>query len=298
MIRIAISLFGMQNWFGGDFAPILDIARIADRKGVDQVNVVDHVIMSEDTGKYPYGRFPAAPSTPWYEPVTVLAAVAGATERIRLSSGIIISPLRPAVLLAKQLATLDVISRGRIEIGLGTGWQKQEYDACGVPWERRFARMWEQVRVCRELWSKAPASFEGDTVSFKQLYSTPFTVQKHVPLWFGIEPTPRNAERIAELGDGWLPMERDPDKLREPIARLQAAFKARGRDPRQLTVRTGLRPVFRSDRTVDLDATLAQIPAVVAAGINVIDFMPAVYCQGPSEVEAFFERIVSLKSNY
>jgi probable F420-dependent oxidoreductase len=298
MIRIAISLFGIQNWFGGDFAPMLEIARIADRKGVDQVNVVDHVVMSEETDKYPYGRFPATPSTPWYEPITVLAAVAGATEKIRLSSGIIISPLRPAVLLAKQLATLDVISRGRIEVGLGTGWQRQEYDACGIPWERRFQRMWEQVAVCKELWSKAPTSFEGETVSFKQLYSTPFPVQKHVPLWFGVAPNPRNIERIAELGDGWLPMERDPEKLKAPIAALHAAFKARGRDPKTLTVRTGLRPVFRTDRSVDLDSTLAQLPAVVAAGVNVIDFMPAVYCRGPEEAESFFERIVNLRTKY
>lgn len=298
MIKIAISIFGLQNWFGGDFAAVLDVVRIADRKGVDQVNVVDHVIMSEETDKYPYGKFPVAPSAPWYEPLTVLAAVAGATEKIRLSTGIVISPLRPAVLLAKQLATLDVISRGRIEIGLGTGWQRQEYDACGVPWERRFARMWEQVRVCKELWSKAPASFEGEIVSFKQLYSTPFPLQKHVALWFGVEPTPRNVERIAELGDGWLPMERDPEKLKAPIAALQAAFKARGRDPKSLTVRTGLRPVFRADRSVDLDATLAQVPAVIAAGVNIIDFMPAVYCKGPKEVGSFFERIVSLKNQY
>jgi probable F420-dependent oxidoreductase len=298
MMRIAISPFGLQNWFGGDYAGVLDVARIADRAGIDQFNVVDHVIMSEDTGKYPYGRFPSTPEAPWYEPITVLAAVAGATQRIRLSTGIVISPLRPAVLLAKQLATLDVISRGRVEIGLGTGWQRQEYDACGVPWERGFARMWEQVRVCKELWSKAPASFEGETVSFKRLYSTPFPVQKLMTLWFGIAPTDRNVEGIAELGDGWLPMERDPVKLKPVIAKLQAAFGKRGRDPKTLTVRTGLRPVFRSDRTVDLDATLAQMPAMADAGVNIIDFNVSVFCKQMSDLEPFFKRIVELKSKY
>jgi probable F420-dependent oxidoreductase len=298
MIKIALSVFGLQNLYGGDFAGVLDVARIADRTGIDQINVVDHVIMSEETDKYPYGRFPAAPSYPWYEPVTVLAAIAGATERIRLSTGVIISPLRPAVLLAKQLATLDVLSRGRVEVGLGTGWQKQEYDACGVPWERRFARMWEQVAVCQELWSKAPVSFHGETVSFTQLYSTPFPVQKRVPLWFGVAPTERNVERIAELGDGWLPMERDPAKLREPIARLRAAFEARGRDPRTLTVRTGLRPVFRADRTADLDATLEQIPSALEAGVNIIDFGLTIFCKQPAEVEPFLQRLAAIKSKY
>ena len=298
MIKIAISVFGLQNLYGGDFAGIIEVARIADRKGIDQINVVDHVIMSEETGKYPYGRFPAAPSYPWYEPVTVLAAVAGATERIRLSTGVIISPLRPAVLLAKQIATLDVLSRGRVEIGLGTGWQKQEYDACGVPWERRFTRMWEQVAVCKELWSKAPVSFAGETVSFTQLYSTPFPVQKHLPLWFGVAPTERNIQRIAEVGDGWLPMERDPAKLREPIAKLRAAFQARGRDPQTLTVRTGLRPVFRADRSADLDATLAQIPAVLEVGVNVIDFGLTVFCKEAKDVQPFLERIAAIKAKY
>lgn len=298
MIRIGIGLFGLQNWFNGDFSGALEVARIADRKGIDQLNVVDHVIMSENTDKYPYGKFPATPAYPWYEPITVLAAMAGATERIRLSTGIVISPLRPAVLLAKQLATLDVISRGRVEIGLGTGWQKEEYDACGVPWEGRFARMWEQVSVCKTLWSKPPVSFEGKTVSFKELYSTPFPVQQHMPFWFGVAPTQRNLERIAELGDGWLPMERDPAKLKEPIARLHAAFKARGRDPKTVTVRTALKPVFRPDRSADLEATLAQMPAMVEAGVNVIEFSPVVYCKGVSDLEPVFERIVALKGKY
>jgi probable F420-dependent oxidoreductase len=298
MIRIGIGLFGIHNWFGGDFSGALEVVRIADRKGVDQVNVVDHVIMSENTDKYPYGKFPAPPAYPWYEPITVLAAIAGATQRIRLSTGVVISPLRPAVLLAKQLATLDVLSRGRVEIGLGVGWQKEEYDACGVPWEGRFGRMWEQVRVCKELWSKAPVSFEGRTVSFKQLYSTPFPVQAHMPMWFGVAPTERNLGRIAELGDGWLPMDRDPAKLKDPIARLRAAFKARGRDPMTATVRTALAPVFRADRTADLDATLARMPAMIDAGVNLIEFNPTMYCQGMNELEPFLDRIVALREKY
>lgn len=298
MIRIGIGLFGLQNWFDGDFSGALEVARIADRKGIDQINVVDHVIMSENTDKYPYGKFPAPLSFPWYEPITVLAAVAGATERIRLSTGVVISPLRSAVLLAKQLATLDVMSRGRVEIGLGTGWQREEYDLSGIPWEGRFTRMWEQVAVCKELWSKAPASFEGKTVSFKQLYSTPFPVQKHMQIWFGVAPTARSIERIAELGDGWLPMERDPAKLKEPIARLHAAFKARGRDPKTATVRSALRPVFRADRSADLEATLAQMPAMVDAGVNLIEFSPVVFCQGVNDLDPFFERIVALKEQY
>ncbi|HLS80033.1 MAG TPA: LLM class flavin-dependent oxidoreductase, partial [Steroidobacter sp.] len=164
MVQVAIGIYGLQQWYGGDFAPVVDLARIADEAGVDQVSITDHVVMGENVDKYPYGRFPSPLDFPWFEPLTVLAAIAGATRRIRLSTGVLIAPLRPAVLLAKQLATLDVMSRGRVSIGLGLGWQKEEYDAAGVPWEGRYTRLEEQIRVCKLLWSEAPASFKGSTV--------------------------------------------------------------------------------------------------------------------------------------
>ena len=112
-MRLAMGLFGLQQWFGGDFAAVVDLARVADEKGVDQVSLTDHVVMGERVDRYPYGTFPVPLDTPWYEPVTVLAAIAAATRRIRLSTGILISPLRPAVLLTKQLATLDGIGDAR-----------------------------------------------------------------------------------------------------------------------------------------------------------------------------------------
>ena len=117
----------------------------------------------------------------------MLAVLAGVTQRIRLSTGVVIAPLRSAVLLAKQLATLDVMSRGRVSIGLGVGWQKEEYDASGVPWEGRYTRLIEQLRVCRLLWSEAPASFRGETVSFEKIHAYPRPLQPGgVPIWLGL----------------------------------------------------------------------------------------------------------------
>ena len=170
--------------------------------------------MGENVQNYPYGRFPAPLDYPWFEPLTVLAVLAGVTERIRLSSGIVIAPLRPAVLLAKQIATLDVMSRGRVSIGLGVGWQKEEYDAAGIPWEGRNTRFFEQIEVCRLLWSEAPAAFHGKTVNFDKIYSYPRPVQARVPIWLGIAPTERNIERMAKVADGWIPMEQDPRSSR------------------------------------------------------------------------------------
>jgi len=295
MVRIALGILGAHKWFGGDFRPVLDLARLADRKGIDQINISEHVVMSEATDKYPYGRFTLPLQFPWFEPITVLASIAGVTEKVRLSTGILIAPLRPAVLLAKQLATLDQISRGRVEVAFGTGWQKEEYDASGIPWDKRLKRLEEQVRVCRLLWSEAPASFHGETVNFDRLYSLPYPAQgRNIPIWFGLAPTERNIARIAELGDGWSPMSQDPEELAPAIAAMKAALAARGRDPSTFQVRTVPKIVFGEGKTVDWDATLAHVPSLVAAGVTVIE-MPLLVCRGPDEVEPMIDRLLALK---
>lgn len=288
MIQTAIGLYGLQGWYGGEFAPVVEVARVAEEAGIDQVSLTDHVVMGENLGRYPYGRFPSPLDFPWFEPITVLAAIAGGTRRIRLSAGVLIAPLRPAVLLAKQLATLDVMSRGRVSIGVGLGWQKEEYDACGVPWEGRYTRLEEQVRACRLLWSEAPASFRGDTVGFERVHAWPRPVQAGgVPIWFGLAPSDRNVERIAELGDGWIPMEQRPEQLAQHIGKLREAFAARGRDPEGLAVRVVLRAAFRADGSPDLDATLAAVPALARAGVTMVEVLPVVFCRGPQDLEAF-----------
>ena len=132
MTQVAIGLYGLQSWFGGDFAPVTEIVRIAEGAGLDLVSITDHVVMGENVQNYPYGRFPAPLDFPWFEPLTVLAVLAGVTKRIRLSTGVVIAPLRPAVLLAKQLATLDVMSRGRV-----SHWPRRRLAEGGV---RRLRR--------------------------------------------------------------------------------------------------------------------------------------------------------------
>ena len=231
MTQVAIGLYGLQSWFGGDFAPVTELVRTAENAGVDLVSITDHVVMGENVQNYPYGRFPAPLDFPWFEPLTVLAVLAGVTQRIRLSTGVVIAPLRPAALLAKQLATLDVMSRGRVCIGLGVGWQKEEYEACGVPWEGRYTRLLEQVQVCRLLWREAPATFHGETVSFEKIHAYPRPVQKDgIPVWLGLAPSERNIARMAEVADGWIPMEQDAAKLapaHHPPARRSQRARAR-----------------------------------------------------------------------
>jgi probable F420-dependent oxidoreductase len=295
MPKIAIGVYGLQRWFDGDFASVVDVVRHAENKGVDQVSITDHVVMGEHLENYPYGPFRDPLTSPWYEPVTVLAAFAGVTSKIRLSMGILIAPLRPAVLLAKQLATLDVMSRGRVDVGLGLGWQKEEYEAAGVPWEGRYARMEEQVRVCKLLWSQAPADFHGQTVSFEKIHAYPRPVQPSMPIWFGLAPTAKNFARIAELGDGWVPMENDAEKLAPHVSNLRAAFRDAGRDDSKIDVRVVAPYVFREDYTCDLEATLAKIPALVEAGATVIEFHPLYLCAGPHDLDRFLDAILTLK---
>src|SRR6185295_7017111 len=108
-------LHSLHNWFGGKHGPILDLVRRAERAGIDQITLGDHLLIGRDLSRYPFGTFASPIDYPWMEPITLLAAISSVTERIRLSTGILISPLRPAALLAKQLATLDVLSGGRVD---------------------------------------------------------------------------------------------------------------------------------------------------------------------------------------
>lgn len=294
-MRIGIGLFSLQQWFDGDLSAVLDVVRLADSKGVDLVSLTDHILIEEHLVNYPYGKFPVGLEFPWYDPITVLSAIAGVTRRIRLSAGVLVAPVRPAVLLAKQLATLDVLSRGRVEIGIGVGWQKAEYDASGIPFERRHKRMEEQIEVCRLLWSTAPAHFQGESISFEHIHAWPRPVQKQIPFWFGLAPSERNFARIGKYGDGWVPMEQNPGKLALHIKNLRAAFTAADRDPAQAGVRSAPRPVMGSDGKPDLDATLASIGEYAKAGVNVIEMQPRIWCDGPDDLDRFFDKIVAVK---
>jgi probable F420-dependent oxidoreductase len=294
MVKVSIGLLGIERLIGGDFANVVDLARQAEDAGIDMLSITDHVVMGEHLENYPYGAFPLPLDYPWFEPMTVLAAIAGGTQKIRLSTGVLISTLRPAVLLAKQLATLDVMSRGRVTIGLGIGWQKEEYDASGLPWENRYTRLDEQVAVCKLLWSQAPANFHGKTVNFDNIHAFPRPVQAGgIPLWFGLKPTEKNFARIAAYGDGWIPMERDPAVLAVHIKALRDAFAAKGRDPANAKVRVGIRPADGHN----LDAVLASSKAVVEAGADVLEFIVSAWCKTADELPAFFAKLAAWRDS-
>ncbi len=298
MVGICVNLSHMGDWFAGDFAPVLKLITQADAIGVDQVSLAEHVLMTEaGAAGYPYGTYYQDLTEAWPDPVVMLSALAAVTSRIELSTGIVIAPLRPAVLLAKQLATLDAVSHGRVVAGFGAGWQRAEYEASGVPWDGRFTRMGEQIRACKAIWRDGPASFEGATVSFRDIHCEPKPARPGgIPIWLGIGLTDRNIARIVELADGWLPLETDPARLAPDIARLRAACRERGRDPASLGIRATLFPTLGPAGRIDFDATLERARALTRAGVTVLQVYPGLCCPGPEACVDFFDVLMTLKA--
>ena len=247
----------------GDPRVLVDMSRRLEEAGADGVVVSDHVLIGRRTDRYPWGDFPFPPEAPWLEPLTVLTAIAAATERIKLTTGILVVPLRPAPLLAKTLATLDLLAGGRFELGAGTGWQAEEFEAQGLDPSAKGRMLTDTIAACRVLWRDAPATFESATVSFHGVWSEPRPVTAGGPaVLFSGTLTARNVRRIVELGDGWIPiMGATLADVRAGVEQLRAAMAAAGRDPTQLRVRVPLR-VVRGD----LAATLAGADDAVTAG--------------------------------
>lgn len=271
---VSITVSGVGRLFGGDLAGLVDLARRAEDAGIDQIAMADHLAIGARTDRYPYGRFPFPADEPWPEPLVALAAMAGATRHIRLATAVLIAPVRPALWLAKSLATLDALSGGRVDLGVGLGWQPEEFAASGVPFARRAARMDDVLRACRVLWREAPASFRSATVSFDSLWCLPRPVQPGgIPIWFGLAPTPGNVARVVELGTGWMPVGTDLAALAAGVRALREAFAAARRDPASLGVRANVPAEADAAGRVDIERTLAEaLPRVRAAGATVAAF--------------------------
>jgi probable F420-dependent oxidoreductase len=298
LVDVSIGLWGTPQWSNGDIPAVLESVKIAEAAGIDCFDAGDHLAFSpEEIANYPFsgGRF-SDPNEPFLEPMIMLSGIATVTTRMRLVTTLLLSPLRPALLLAKQAATLDVLCNGRFDLGVGVGWQKAEYDAAGAVWDSRFAYLDEQIEACRALWTNAPASYHGKLINFSDLHAKPFPRQSGgIPIWLGVKPTPRSFRRIAELGDGWLSMEPDPELLAQQVTTLRAAIAAHGRDPLSVKIRARPPIIRDSEGKADLDATLALVPGFVAAGACTLQFSPFAYCAGPDDFEGVVKKIVAAK---
>lgn len=291
-MRLSLTIAGLHRTFGPELSHYLDLAKAADEVGIDQVVLADHVVMGRNTDAYPYGEFAFAPEEPWADPLALLTAIAAVTSRVRLATGILITPLRTPASLAKSVATLDALSGGRVDLGVGVGWQREEYAVAGVPWEERWGRLDDGLRACRALWSDAPASFSSPSVSFDEIWCEPRPAQERLPLWLGAKATEKNCSRVADWGDGWMPLEArtGSDELFDGIARLRAAFVAAGRSPDELLVRAGM-PFVRGDDGFDFPATRDAARRLADAGVTHFSVNLRRSIASATDARAFLEQL-------
>jgi probable F420-dependent oxidoreductase len=288
VVTLSLGVPNFGSWVGDDWHRLLDVAHAAENAGVDRLVVSDHVVLGRGTDAYAWGRFPTAPDGPWLEPLTCLTAIAAAKTRLRLATGILIAPLRPAVVLAKTVATLDVLSGGRVDLGVGVGWHHEEYDALGLDFTARGRLLDETIAACRALWSDLPASYQSESTSFTDIFCSPKPAQERLPVWFSGTLNARNLRRVVELGDGWIPiMGATTEDIRDGAARLRAATD------RPLEVQAPLRPVRRESGTLDLDATMAGAPELVEAGVTNVYMNVAILAASPTEAPAALAHAVA-----
>ncbi|NLU83186.1 TIGR03619 family F420-dependent LLM class oxidoreductase [Rhodococcus sp. HNM0569] len=297
-MQIGLNVLGAERLYDGTVRPVLELAAAADRAGVDMISTGDHLGFDAHAHaeRVRTHGFPFPLDHDWYEPMSLLSAIAAVTERVQLNVSVLIATLRPPVLLAKQVATLDALSGGRAAIGLGVGWQEAEYAAAGVPFDRRFGRLEDTVRACRELWTRAPAEFRGRDFAFDRFHALPFPEQTRVPVILGFAPSARNFARLARVADGWTVNPADLPSFADGVALLRETFAEHGRDPLSPVVQVSVSPERRADGSVDYDATADRALSLHAAGATVVVFRPCVFCAAGHEIPQFLEWAVELKN--
>ena len=224
---------------------VVTFARRMEALGYDSLWASDHVVIPHRiASRYPYsptGKFPLAPEVPFLEPLTTLALVAGVTERVRLGTSILVLPHRNPVLAAKMAATLDHLSGGRLVLGVGVGWMREEIELLGGDYDRRGAWSDEALAVMRACWREARTAHHGEFFSFDELGVFPKPTRGDIPILIGGH-TPRALRRVVALGDGWHAAFITPDALRADIGRLREECTRQTRPFERLTisVRAGL----------------------------------------------------------
>jgi probable F420-dependent oxidoreductase len=221
----------------------LALAEEAERLGFDSVWVNDHVVMpSGVTSRYLYNETGASPfrvDQHIYDPLAVMAAIGARTARVRIGTSVLVVPYRNPLVLAKQLSTIDRISHGRVVLGIGVGWMREEFDALGLShlWDDRGAVTDEFIAVCIDLWTQqGPSSFEGRWVSYRDVGALPLPAQRpHIPVWVGGKTQPA-LRRVARYGNGYHGVGSTPSQLQQELETVRSEMDRVGRDPAALEV--------------------------------------------------------------
>ncbi|MFN8557307.1 MAG: LLM class F420-dependent oxidoreductase [Dehalococcoidia bacterium] len=217
-----------QTEIGADPAAVRDYAQAVEGADFHHLLVYDHVL-----GAHPdrfETRRPYYHTSQFHEPFVLFGYLAGQTRRLELVTGVLILPQRQTALVAKQAAAVDVLSGGRLRLGIGVGWNHTEYEALNEDFHTRGRRTAEQIALLRRLWTDELVSFEGRWHTLDRMAIAPLPVQRPIPIWFG-GMSEAVLQRLAALGDGWFPQFQPSEESRALLERVRGYIRAAGRDP-------------------------------------------------------------------
>ena len=223
-----------QTEIGTDAAVIRDFAQTAEALGYHHILAYDHVIGANPASRQGW-RPPYTHKDSFHEPFVLFSYLAGVTKSLEFTTGVIILPQRQTVLVAKQAAALDVLSGGRLRLGIGIGWNPVEYEALGEDFKNRGRRSEEQVEVLRKLWTQELVTYEGQWHKITDAGLNPLPIQRPIPIWFGGSDD-RALRRLARLGDGWFPLMGPDDTCRAAIDKIGSYAREAGRDPKSIGI--------------------------------------------------------------
>jgi probable F420-dependent oxidoreductase len=223
-----------QTEIGTDPAVIRDFAQTAEALGYHHILAYDHVIGANPASRQGW-RPPYTHKDSFHEPFVLFSYLAGVTKTLEFTTGVIILPQRQTVLVAKQAAALDVLSGGRLRLGIGIGWNPVEYEALGENFKNRGRRSEEQVEVLRQLWTQELVTYEGQWHRITDAGLNPLPIQRPIPIWFGGSDD-RALRRLARLGDGWFPLMGPDDTCRAAMDKIGSYAREAGRDPKSIGI--------------------------------------------------------------
>ncbi len=265
-MRVGLHALGIGS--GADPAVIEAVARTADYAGFSTLWSGEHVVMVDRPDRpYPYaddGVIAVPSDADWLDPLLTLTFAAATTAQIRLATGILLLPQHSPLLVAKQAASLDVLSRGRFVLGIGIGWSREEFAALGIPFGGRARRNREFVEVMRTLWGQDASSFDGEFVHFGEVRSYPKPVRnRRVPIVLGGN-SDAALERVVEYGDGWYGFNLPVVEVSDRIEALRSCCRRHGRDPASVEIAVSLRDGAPEDVPALADLGISELVLVAA----------------------------------
>ena len=213
-----------------DWSYLAEFAQAADIGGVDRLVMSDHVVFGENLEAYDDpakggsrgGRQPTGPDGAWLDPITTIAHLTAVTTRVRFGTNILLAALRRPVVLAKMAATIDVLSGGRLDLGVGVGWQREEYEAAGLSYEGRGRLLNHTLEVCQAFWRNERVEYESGELSFQAIHQMPKPLQPGgIPIWTSGTVNARSMDRLAAYGSGWIPWGDDAAGIEVGIRRMR-----------------------------------------------------------------------------